>query len=81
MWFVDIPPHPNPLPPWGEGVSLIPLLCKEGRRGGRGNDQDGALVLHRRLALPHLASPYKGEEMTQEGARRAVPLLQNSVNE
>ena len=100
MWFVDIPPHPNPpiknvggfasFRTRGEGVSLIPLLCKEGQRGGRGYDQEGALVLHRRLALPHprfrggmpsSASPYKGEEMTQEGTCRVVPPLQNSVNE
>ena len=43
MWFVDIPPHPNPpiknvggfasFRTRGEGVSLIPLLCKEGAKG------------------------------------------------
>ena len=73
MWFVDIPPHPNPLP-----ISRIKREIGE----VEAMTLDGALLCSIDGWLDPTWPPLtKVEEMTQEGTCRVIPLLQNSVNE
>ncbi len=51
-----------------QAASSLPLLCKEGRGEVEARPRTAPLLFER-VALPHLTSPYKGEEKSSGAAR------------